>query len=61
MKRLASFGFFLVMVLLLFVILKYPVPGIIALVLVLAAGTSIMKSKAKRGSTGPQEHKEEEK
>lgn len=61
MKRLASFAFFLVMVLLLFVVLKYPLPGIIALVLLLAVGTYIMKAKAKKQGLGPREHQDEEK
>ena len=61
MKRLASFAFFLLMVLLLFLVLKYPVPGIIALVLLLAVGTYIMKATAKKQGAVPREHRDEEK
>ncbi|GEM_PF-1580778 len=54
-KRLISFAFFLVMVLGLFLILRYPVPGFIILGSLVAIGMFMLRSKGKKQGAGPEE------
>lgn len=54
-KRMISFAFFLVMVLVLFLILRYPIPGFIILGSMVALGMFMLRSKGKKQEAGPEE------
>lgn len=56
-KRMISFAFFLVMVLVLFLILRYPLPGFIILGSIIALAMFMLRSKGKKQGAGPEESK----